>query len=193
MWFLAAAMWEWICLESSLSWSSCLLSRPNCSREALSIPPRLALLPSICFRLSVRKFCKQKYYFLFEKMKLETRETRVPQFCNCYWQFTSRQKWSRFCHIFLEQSLVWKYCLKLEGCLHNLFLIGPHSAAAEPNSAPKIVWQNRRRFCRDVRILRMRLNPRKHRCRYSRHSWSLVHNFSPLHHRHPNFMSAYYV
>ena len=129
MWFLAAAMWEWICLESSLSWSSCLLSRPNCSREALSIPPRLALLPSICFRLSVRKFCKQKYYFLFEKMKLETRETRVPQFCNCYWQFTSRQKWSRFCHIFLEQSLVWKYCLKLEGCLHNFFLIGPHSAA----------------------------------------------------------------
>ena len=65
MWFLAAAMWEWICLESSLSCSSCLLSSPNCSREVLSITPRLALLPSICFRLSVRKFCKQKISFLF--------------------------------------------------------------------------------------------------------------------------------
>ena len=94
---------------------------------------------------------------------------------------TSRPKRSRFCHIFLVQSLVWKYCLKLEGCLHNFFLIGPHSAAAEPNSAPKIVTQFlepslvvRRRFCLNVRILRMPLNPRKHRCKYSRHSWSLV-------------------
>ena len=51
---------------------------------------------------------------------------------------TSRRKQSRFCNIFLEQSLVWKYCLKLEGCLHNFFLIGPHSAAAEPNSAQKV-------------------------------------------------------
>merc|ERR1711884_578227 len=54
---------------------------------------------------------------------------------------TSRPKRSRFCHIFLVQSLVWKYCLKLEGCLYNFFLIGPYSAAAEPNSAPKIVTQ----------------------------------------------------
>ena len=94
---------------------------------------------------------------------------------------TLRQKRSRFCHIFLVQSLVWKYCLKLEGCLHNFFLIGPHSAAAEPNSAPKIVTQFlepslvlRRRFCLNVRILRMPLNLRNHRCKYSPHSWSLV-------------------
>ena len=76
--------------------------------------------------------------------------------------YTSRPKRSRFCHIFLVQSLVWKYCLKLEGCLHNFFLIGPYSAAAEPNSAPKIVTQFLepslvllRRFCLNVRILRM--------------------------------------
>ena len=94
---------------------------------------------------------------------------------------TSRPKRSRFCHIFLVQSLVWKYCLKLEGCLHNFFLIGPYSAAAEPNSAPKIVTQFLepslvllRRFCLNVRILRMSLNPRNHRCRYTLHSWSLV-------------------
>ena len=31
-----------------------------------------------------------------------------------------------------------------------------------------------RRFCLNVRILRMPLNPRNHRCKYSRHSWSLV-------------------
>ena len=90
-------------------------------------------------------------------------------------EVTSRPKRSRFCYIFLVQSLVWKYCLKLEGCLHNFFLIGPHSAAAEPNSTPKIVWQNRRHFCRNVRILRMPLNPRNHRCRYAHHSWSLVY------------------
>ena len=91
---------------------------------------------------------------------------------------TSRPKRSRFCHIFLVQSLVWKYCLKLEGCLHNFFLIGPYSAAAEPNSAPKIVTQFLepslvllRRFCLNVR---MPLNPRNHRCRYTLHSWSLV-------------------
>ena len=94
---------------------------------------------------------------------------------------TSRPKRSRFCHIFLVQSLVWKYCLKLEGCLHNFFLIGPYSAAAEPNSAPKIVTQFLepslvllRRFCLNVRTLRMPLNPRNHRCRYTLHSWSLV-------------------
>merc|ERR1711884_899167 len=78
-------------------------------------------------------------------------------------------------------SLVWKYCLKLEGCLHNFFLIGPYSAAAEPNLAPKTVTQFLepslvllRRFCLNVRILRMSLNPRNHRCRYTLHSWSLV-------------------
>ena len=94
---------------------------------------------------------------------------------------TSQPKQSRFCHIFLVQSLVWIYCLKLEGCLHNFFLIGPYSAAAEPNSAPKIVTQFLepslvllRRFCLNVRILRMSLNPRNHRCRYTLHSWSLV-------------------
>ena len=98
-----------------------------------------------------------------------------------YFLFTLRPKRSRFCHIFLVQSLVWKYCLKLEGCLHNFFLIGPYSAAAEPNSAPKIVTQFLepslvllRRFCLNVRILRMPLNPRNHRCRYTLHSWSLV-------------------
>ena len=53
--------------------------------------------------------------------------------------YTSRRERGRFCNIFLEQSLVCIYCLKLEGCLHNFFLIGPHSDAAEPNSAPKIV------------------------------------------------------
>ena len=94
---------------------------------------------------------------------------------------TSRRKRGRFCNIFLEQSLVWKYCLKLEGCLHNFFLIGPHSDAAEPNSAPKIVTQFLepslvllRRFCLNVRILRMPFNPRNYCCRYSPHSWSLV-------------------
>merc|ERR1739836_311981 len=83
-------------------------------------------------------------------------------------QLTSRPKRSRFCHIFLVQSLVWNYCLKLEGCLHNFFLIGPYSAEAEPNSAPKFVTQFLepslvllRRFCLNVRILRMSLNPRK--------------------------------
>ena len=94
---------------------------------------------------------------------------------------TSRRKRGRFCNISLEQSLVWKYCLKLEGCLHNFLLIGPHSDAAEPNSAPKIVTQFLepslvllRRFCFNVRILRMPFNPRNYCCRYSPHSWSLV-------------------
>ena len=100
---------------------------------------------------------------------------------------TSRRERGRFCNIFLEQSLVWKYCLKLEGCLHNFFLIGPHSDAAEPNSVPKIVTQFLepslvllRRFCLNVRILRMPFNPRNHRCRYSPHSWSLVPRRGPL-------------
>ena len=31
-----------------------------------------------------------------------------------------------------------------------------------------------RRFCLNVRTLRMPLNPRNHRCRYTLHSWSLV-------------------
>ena len=115
---------------------------------------------------------------------------------NLSWN-TSRPKRSRFCHIFLVQSLVWKYCLKLEGCLHNFFLIGPYSAAAEPNSAPKIVTQFLepslvllRRFCLNVRILRMPLNPRNHRCRYTLHSWSLVHWLRSLR-QHPNFISTY--
>ena len=112
--------------------------------------------------------------FLFKEMKRAKNLEAPPE-------LTSRPKRSRFCHIFLVQSLVWKYCLKLEGCLHNFFLIGPYSAAAEPNSAPKIVTQFLepslvllRRFCLNVRTLRMPLNPRNHRCRYTLHSWSLV-------------------
>ena len=123
------------------------------------------------------------HFFTYEA----TNETQGLLCCYDQWLVEDlprpRPKQSRFCHIFLVQSLVWKYCLKLEGCLHNFFLIGPYSAAAEPNSAPKIVTQFLepslvllRRFCLNVRTLRMPLNPRNHHCRYTLHSWSLVHS-----------------
>ena len=116
------------------------------------------------------------------KLRTSAANRLISEVVQLRWRpITSRRERGRFCNIFLEQSLVWKYCLKLEGCLHNFFLIGPHSDAAEPNSAPKIVTQFLepslvllRRFCLNVRILRMPLNPRNHRCKYSRHSWSLV-------------------
>ena len=46
------------------------------------------------------------------------------------------------------------------------FPIGPFLGAPAARYGPSVDW--------GVRILRMSLNPRTHRCRYTLHSWSLV-------------------